>query len=195
MSLRNSHTHWGTLAKLFHWGMAVLIIGTSILMLHVNGSMPWFKSSPLFFITYIHWHKAFGLLALALLVGRWLWRRANVVPQTAPLTAVEARWSHRAHGLLYLLMLVVPVSGWIASSAFGSGTNVFGLFTIPPIIPKSKPLVGPAYWVHFGLSWSLLALVSVHVIAAFWHHDRRKDDVLRAMWFSRYQPGKGRTEA
>ncbi|WP_439533571.1 cytochrome b [Polymorphobacter sp.] len=188
MSLRNTATRWGTGAKLFHWTMAVLIIGTSLFVLHVNDSMPWFKSSPLFFITYIHWHKALGLLALLLLVGRWLWRRDNVVPVTAPLTPVEHRWSHRVHIGLYGLMLIVPLSGWIASSAFGSGTNVFGLFTIPPIIPKTKPLVGPAYWVHFGLAWGLLALVSAHVFAAFWHHDRRRDNVLRAMWFGQAQP-------
>jgi cytochrome b561 len=188
MGWRNTTTSWGLTSKLFHWTIAVLIIGTSIFILHVNDSMPWFKSSPLIFITYVHWHKAFGLIALALILGRLLWRwKGGPVPKTAPLTAFEEKASHLTHKALYALMIAVPFSGWIASSAFGSPTKFWGLFTVPGIIPKTKELVGPAYWAHFGLVWLLLAIVSFHIIAAFWHHDRKKDNVLRAMWF-----GKGK---
>lgn len=185
MALRNTPSTWGTVAKLFHWIMALGIIGASLFVLHVNDSMPWFKSSPAVFITYIHWHKAAGLVLLALAVLRLVWKWANPKPVTADLTPFEKRASAWTHRGLYTLMLVVPLSGWIASSAFGSPTKFFGLFVIPPIIEKSKPLVGPAYWAHFGLAWFLLALVSFHLIAAFWHHDRKKDNVLRAMWFGR----------
>ncbi len=185
MGLRNTATSWGRGAKLFHWTMALGIIGASIFILHVNDSMPWFKSNPMIFITYIHWHKAVGLILLALVVGRIVWRRANPVPQTAPLTEFEKKASHRVHILLYALMIAVPVSGWIASSAFGSPTKFWGLFTIPPIIPKNKPLVGIGYWTHFGLAWLLLTVVIGHLIAAFWHHSRKGDRTLKAMWFGR----------
>ncbi len=187
MALRNTATSWGTGAKLFHWTIALLIIGASIFVLHVNGSMPWFKSGPAIFIKYIHWHKAVGLIILTLVVARLIWKWRNPKPVTAPLTPFEEKASRLTHGALYAMMFAVPLTGWIASSAFGSPTKFFGLFTIPGIIPKTKALVGPAYWAHFGLAWLLLALVSVHLVAAFWHHDRRKDNVLRAMWF-----GKGR---
>ena len=189
MALHNSPTRWGTGAKLFHWAMAALIIGTSIFVLHVNDSMPWFKSNALFFITYIHWHKAFGLIALALAFGRLFWKLRNPKPVTAALTPLEDKASKATHHSLYALMFIVPLTGWIASSAFGSPTKFFGLFTIPGIIPKTKELVGPFYWIHFGLAWFLLALVSIHIFAAFYHHDRRKDNVLRAMWF-----GKGKAD-
>lgn len=190
MAWRNSETAWGTGAKLFHWTIALLIIGASIFVLHVNGSMSWwFESSPLFFITYIHWHKAIGLIILALVGARLIWKLANPKPVTAELTPFKKRASKWTHHGLYALMFIVPVTGWIASSAFGSPTRFFGLFTIPGIIPKTKALVGPFYWIHFGLAWFLLALVSLHIFAAFYHHDRRKDNVLRAMWF-----GKGKTE-
>lgn len=183
MGLRNTATSWGTGAKLFHWVMAIGIIGASLFVLHVNDSMPWFKSSPLLFITYIHWHKAFGLMLLALLLLRLLWKWRNPRPVTAALTPFEEKAAHWTHRGLYTLMFVVPMTGWIASSAFGSPTKFFGLFVIPGIIGKSKPLVGPAYWAHFGLAWLLLTLVSLHIIAAFWHHHRKGDNVLRAMWF------------
>ena len=183
--LRNTATSWGWGAKLFHWTIAVLIIAASVFVLHVNDSMPWFKSTPIFFSTYIHWHKAIGLLILTMVVGRLVWRWMGPVPVTARLTQFEQKASHRTHVSLYILMFVVPISGWIASSAFGSATKVFGLFTIPGIIPKTKALVGPFYWIHFSVAWLLLALVSFHIIAAFYHHHRRKDEVLTAMWFGR----------
>ena len=183
MAFHNSATAWGTGAKLFHWTMALGIVGTSIFILHVNDSMPWFKSSPMFFITYIHWHKAIGLMLLTLALIRLLWKLANPKPTTVVLTPFEEKASKWTHRSLYTLMLVVPMSGWIASSAFGSPTKFFGLFVIPGIIAKSKPLVGPFYWIHFSLTWLLLAIVSFHIIAAVWHHDRKKDNVLKAMWF------------
>jgi cytochrome b561 len=185
MAFRNSPTAWGTGAKLFHWVMAAGIVGASTFVLHVNDSMPWFKSSPMVFITYIHWHKSFGLILLTLAALRLVWKLRNPKPKTAELTPIEEKASKATHHSLYALMFIVPITGWIASSAFGSPTKFFGLFTIPGIIPKTKALVGPAYWAHFGLAWLLLAIVSVHVIAAFYHHDRRKDNVLRAMWFGR----------
>ncbi len=116
---------------------------------------------------------------------RLIWKWRNPRPKTAELAPLEERLSLWTHRSLYALMFIVPMSGWIASSAFGSPTKFFGLFTVPGIIEKSKPLVGPAYWAHFGLSWLLLTIVSLHIFAAFWHHDRKKDNVLRAMWFGR----------
>lgn len=186
MAARNTHRAWGWVTKLLHWAMAVLIIGTAILVLHVNDSTWWFKSSAPVFLEYIHWHKAFGLIALVLLLIRMVWRwrggPAPVLPDASSAEEKAALWAHRS---LYILMLVVPLSGWVASSAFGSPTKFWGLFTVPGIIPTNKPLVGPAYWTHFILSWTLLSLVGFHVVAAFWHHLVRKDGVLRGMWFGR----------
>lgn len=190
MTWRNTTTEWGTGSKLFHWVLAAVIIASSLFILHVNDSMPWFKSSAPVFMKYVHWHKATGLIALTLILGRiaWRWAGGGRPPKVVELTPLEERAARWTHGSLYLLMIVVPLSGWVASSAFGSPTKFFGLFEIPGIIPKTKPLVGPAYWTHFGAAWLLLALVSFHVFAAFWHHSRKKDATLRAMWFGSRRP-------
>jgi len=187
---RNAEEEWGGVAKAFHWTMALLIIGSSIFILHVNDSTWWFKSTPLIFIQYIHWHKVFGLLALALVLLRLLWRRREVLPVTCELTPFEQKWSHRAHVALYVLMIAVPLSGWISSSLFGSPTKVFGLFEIPPITPKYKPALPAAYWTHFALSWALLTLIVLHIGAALYHHFVRKDRVLRAMLPRRSRPAQ-----
>ena len=179
--LHNDDRRWGSIAKTFHWTMALLIVASSVLVLHVNDSTPWYESTPAVYLVYIHWHKAAGLLLLVLVVARLLWRRRGVVPRTAPLTPAEAKWSHRAHAALYALMLGAPLTGWLASSFFGSPTKFFGLFTIPSIAPKWQPGVDVFYWVHFVLAWSLLMLVAGHAAAAVYHHVRRRHDVLRAM--------------
>jgi cytochrome b561 len=181
MAWRNDAERWGTVAKAFHWTMAILIVASSVFVLHVNDSTWWFRSTPQFFIQYIHWHKATGLILLVLVLARIAWRRRGPIPRTAPLTPFESTWSHRTHLAIYALMVLVPVSGWLASSFFGSPTKFFGLFTVPAITPKWKTGVAVFYWVHFVLSWTLLALVAVHAAAAIYHHVRRRDDVLRAM--------------
>ena len=188
MAWRNSEREWGGVAKALHWAIALTIIASSIFILHVNDSTWWFKSSPAVFITYIHWHKAVGLIALALIVARLLWRRRQPVPQTAPLTPLEARWSHRVHIALYALMLIVPVTGWLASSFFDSPTKFWGLFEIPSPLPKWKPGVAFFYWAHFTLAWSLLVLVAAHAAAALYHHFVRRDGVLRGMRPGRRNP-------
>lgn len=181
MGTKNTQSNWGWVAKLLHWAMAITIITTGIFMWHVNDSTFWFKSGPEIFIKYIHWHKSLGLIALALIIARIWWRRRNPVPKTAPLTPFEEKWSHRIHVALYVLMVAVPITGWLSSSLFGSVTNFFGLFTIPAITPEWKEGVGVAYWAHFGLSWAIMLLVAAHAGAALYHHFIRKDRVLRAM--------------
>jgi cytochrome b561 len=191
MAFRNSDREWGSFSKLLHWIIAILIIGSSIFVLHVNDSTWWFKSTPAIFIKYINVHKTLGLLALLLILVRLWWRTRERVPVTDELTPVEAKWSRRTHVALYVLMVAVPLSGWISSSLFGSPTKVFGWFEIPPITPKYKPALPAAYWTHFALAWAILVLTAVHAGAALYHHFVRKDRVLRAMLPGRSKTGEG----
>lgn len=181
MAFANTTTAWGGVSKALHWAIAALILGSSAFILHVNDSTWWFKSSPMVFITYIHWHKALGLIAFVLILARVVWRRRNPVPQTAALTPAEKLWSHRVHIAIYALMIAVPVTGWLASSFFGSGTKFWGLFEIPSPLPKWKTGVAVGYWSHFVLAWTLLTLVVGHAGAALYHHFIRRDGTLRAM--------------
>jgi cytochrome b561 len=191
MGFRNSEREWGSFSKLLHWTIALLIIGSSIFVLHVNDSTWWFKSTPLIFIKYINVHKTLGLLALLLILVRLWWRSREPVPVTDELTPTEAKWSRRTHVALYVLMVSVPLSGWISSSLFGSPTKVFGWFEIPPITPKYKPALPAAYWTHFALAWGILVLSAFHAGASFFHHFVRKDRVLRAMLPGRSTRGEG----
>ncbi len=83
--------------------------------------------------------------------------------------------------MLYLLMLAVPLSGWVMSSAGGFPVVYFGVFQLPDLVAKDKELFELMKSVHFGLNKALLALVVLHVAAAIKHHYVDRDDVLARM--------------
>jgi len=94
-------------------------------------------------------------------------------------------WQRRAasavHGLLYVLMLAIPFSGWIYSSSTGISVVYLGLFPLPDLVGKDKVLAETLKAAHVTLNFALAALVFVHVGAAFRHHWVDRDGVLRRM--------------
>jgi cytochrome b561 len=85
------------------------------------------------------------------------------------------------HGLVYLLMVAVPVFGWAASMTYGAKTTFFDLFTLPMWLGKDETLVKFFHPGHRYLAWTLLALVGLHVAAALWHHAIKRDATLWRM--------------
>src|SRR6267143_7162550 len=175
--LRNASDSWGAPAKVFHWVMAALILAQIALGLMAAN----WRVSPtkieLFF-----WHKSTGMLILALVGLRILWRLANPTPE---LPADMAGWERAAarlsHRLLYALMIALPVTGWIVNSASNVPFRIFWLIPLPAIVAPDKPTADLAALVHGGLA-ALLALVLVaHVGAALRHHYVKRDTVLTRM--------------
>ena len=168
-----------------HWGMAVLVVG----LLGVGVWMTGLKPSPTKIEVYT-WHKWFGLTVLLLLLARILWRLRHAPP---PLPDGMPAWQRRAaaasHGLLYLLLAAMPLTGWLQNSAAGFPLSWFGLFKVPALIPRDQQAF--AFWqgVHEALAWTLVALLLVHVAAAVKHHVLDRDDVLRRMWPARARTG------
>jgi cytochrome b561 len=93
----------------------------------------------------------------------------------------EKRAAEISHRLLYLLVLAVPLSGWLMSSAKGFQTVLFGVVPIPDLLAKQPPLGAALEAVHWALNKMLLGLVSVHVAAALKHHLVDRDEVLARM--------------
>ena len=175
--VRNDNDSWGAPAKLFHWLMAVLILAQIALGLLAAS----WRLSPtklnLFF-----WHKSTGMLILALLALRLLWRLANRTPE---LPADTPGWERAAarlsHGLLYLLMIALPITGWIVNSASNIPFRIFWLIPLPAIVAPDKAAADLAALVHGGL-FALLALVLVaHIGAALRHHFVKRNTVLIRM--------------
>ena len=160
-----------------HWLMAVGIIGTFALGIYMH-DLP---LSPTKLQLY-SWHKWAGVTLFMLLILRLAWRIAHPappLPQTMP-SAVRVA-AHAAHWVLYALMIMIPLSGWLMSSAKGFQTVWFGVLPLPDLVAKDKALGDLLQEVHQVLNFTLLFLVIAHAFAALKHHFVDRDDVLTRM--------------
>lgn len=177
MRIRNTEQHWGLLAQGLHWLIAVLVV--------VMAGLGWYMTtldiSPTMFELYAL-HKSIGVTVLALVILRLLWRAANPTPSLpAHMKPVERRLAHATHGLLYLILIAMPISGYVINSAADFPLTVFGLFTIPNLIAENESVQAIAGAVHGTLIWVLVAVLLLHVAGALKHHFVDRDDVLRRM--------------
>ncbi|MBW8074127.1 MULTISPECIES: cytochrome b/b6 domain-containing protein [Metallibacterium] len=177
MNWRSTHAHWGVLAKTFHWLVALGIFALAAIGLYMVGMPLGLAKLKMYLL-----HKALGITVLALVLLRLLWRLFDRHPRYPP---GMPRWqmgvAHASHALLYLLLLAVPISGWVYNSASGFPLPWFGLVDLPAIAPVSKPLAHLALTVHETAFWTLAALVLLHAAAAIEHHVRQRDAVLARM--------------
>lgn len=126
-------------------------------------------------------HKSLGVTIFAIVVARLLWRAISPAP---PLPGHFAKWEARGakitHALLYLVLLVMPISGYITSAASNHAVSYFGLFTLP-LLTENKELAEAAEDVHVAAQWALYVLVGLHVLATSWHVCVRRDGALHRM--------------
>jgi len=160
-----------------HWLMAAIIILTWSIAITIS-DMP---LSPMRIAGY-SWHKWLGLTVLALVVIRLIWRGLHPAPKlTIPMPLWQERAMQATHIALYLLMFSIPLVGWLMSSAKGYTVNYFGLFELPDLLPKDKVLGHQLKEVHEYLADLLVALFSLHVLAALKHQFIDKDGLLSRM--------------
>jgi cytochrome b561 len=176
----NTEQRYGWVAIVLHWGTAALLLvlvamGLYMVRLPDAGFDTWK-------ITLILVHKAVGMLALALVLARLAWRVANVLPRLADglpdWQQVAARFVHL---MFYALMLALPVTGWLMSSAGGYPVPLFGGFELPHLIGVDEWLFRTLIDVHRWLAWGLVFFLVLHAAAALRHHLHWRDDTLRRM--------------
>src|SRR3954463_11380274 len=176
MQLKNTLTRYGALAQLFHWAIVVLIITQFVLALRADGLSPIKK------IGILGTHKSIGITILVLAVLRLTGRLSNPAPPLPPRTP---RWlgfgAHASHFLLYALLFITPVLGWLMSSARAFSVSWFGLFTLPDFIEPNKATFERLRDWHEVMAWSLATIAVIHLAAALKHHFFDRDDVLRRM--------------
>ncbi|SFM25033.1 cytochrome b [Halopseudomonas yangmingensis] len=178
MALKNTPQGYGLVSISLHWLMAVGILGLALLglwMTDLTYYSPWYRTAPF-------WHKSVGILLAVLLLVRLLWRWSN--PRPAHLsshTGWETRLASLVHGLLYLLLLVILLSGYLISTARGQGISVFGWFELPALISGLPQQADRAGAVHYWAAMLLLGLVGLHALGALKHHLIDRDNTLRRM--------------
>ena len=177
MLLRNTDTRWGAVAKTFHWLIAVLILVQGLIGL----TMVELGMTPAK-VRVFALHKSIGLTILALALLRIAWRLSQRAPRDPPMPRWQRVAARISHLCLYLLILALPVSGWLFNSAANFPLSWFGVVRVPSLTGGYDPALKPqALAAHVALFWILVALLAIHVGAALWHHFRRHDDVLLRM--------------
>jgi cytochrome b561 len=177
---KNTEQRYGAVAVLFHWLMALLLVALIASGLYMV-SLPdvGFDSKK---ITLILYHKALGILALVLFAMRLAWRLVNVLPG---LVATLPDWqkviARFVHLCFYGLMFMLPMTGWLMSSAAAIPVSFLGLFDLPDLISHDEYLFQTLIIVHRWLGYALIALIVVHVAAALRHHFLFKDETLKKM--------------
>ena len=177
MSLKNTD-RWGATSQLLHWTIAILIVLIGIVGL-VMGELP---RSPKYFWVYTA-HKSLGLTVLALVLVRIGWRLYAGAPRPVPGTPrLQALLASATHGAIYLLILALPLSGWIYDSANALRPfRWFGLVEVPKLVAPDEALAASAHGAHEWLFWLLMALVAGHAGAALYHHFIQRDATLARM--------------
>ena len=170
-------TSWSAPARFFHWLVAALVLVQIALGL---AAIAW-RLSPAKLSLFV-WHKSVGLLILAIMALRLLWRLTHPTPG---LPAGTPEWERRAarasHLLLYVVMIALPLSGWVIASASGIPFSIFWQVPLPQIVATDKAIADAAARVHLWLLIVFAALVVVHVAAALRHHYVKRNDVLLRM--------------
>jgi len=178
--LENTEDRYGAIAILFHWSMALLVIGLAALGLYMV-TLPdvGFNTQKIMLIIY---HKELGVLAFVLLATRLTWRVTHILPQ---LVAHLPDWQQIAarfvHLSFYALLFALPMTGCLMSSAAGIPVSFFGLFTLPDFVHRDENLFQLLIDIHKWLGYVLIFFIVVHAAAALRHHFVFKDDTLRRM--------------
>jgi cytochrome b561 len=127
-------------------------------------------------------HRSVGLTILAAMLARAAWRLLHRPPRLPPSIAkVERAIAHCTHFALYLLLLAMPLAGYLNAAAAGHAVSLFGLATIPPLISENDRLSQVAITIHLVGQYLVYFLVVLHVAGALRHGVAKRDSVLDRM--------------
>lgn len=181
LQVANTRARYGVVAMLIHWGMA-LLLAALLAMGWYMVSLPdaGFDGRK---IGLILAHKSIGMFALMLVFVRIAWRNMNVLPRLPDsVPGWQKSAAHFVHLCFYALMLALPLTGWLMSSAGGFPVYLwFDRGALPDLIRNNESLFRFYIGVHRWLAYALLAFLLAHAAAALVHHFVRRDDTMRKM--------------
>jgi cytochrome b561 len=176
MAMDETGGRYGGAAIALHWLTAVLIVANLILGLSmvplpiIPRKLQWYA-----------WHKWIGITVFLLTCMRLGWRWVQPAPPPVAMPEWQRRAAEATQMLMYALLLLIPVSGWLYSSATGVQVVYLGLVPLPNLVPTDKALAGLLKGAHVALNFTLFALVFVHTAAALKHHFVDRDPALMRM--------------
>ena len=166
-------------ARVFHWLVVLLLlvqVPAGIAMIAPGLAQP---TIDFLFIV----HKGLGVVVLVVVLARLLWRLLHPVPpMSETIPAAERRIAAVSHRVIYLLLVVVAVSGYVRVVGEGFPIEMLDALGVPPLIPQMPAVAAWASLVHRFSVFALLALVAVHVAEVLRHHLVLRDGTLGRMW-------------
>ncbi|MDF3836800.1 cytochrome b [Cupriavidus basilensis] len=174
----SSAAGYGATAIGLHWIIALLIFAAFGLGLYMTG----IPGLSMLKLKLFSWHKWIGVTVFALAVLRVLWRATHHAPAPAAGTpAWQAKAAGAAHTLLYVLIVVVPITGYLYSSAAGVPVVYLGIWQLPALIGQNDELKEILKLAHIWLNYLMAVIVVLHAAAALKHQFIERDGTLARM--------------
>ena len=172
-----SNQHFSKSRKTFHWVVAAVLL----LQVPFGWYMVELPDGPQRMDSY-SLHKAFGMVIFTIAVLRLICSLfSSRPPQPAGSAWYEKALSKAVQIALYVIVCLMPLSGWLMSSAAGYPVSMFGLFELPQIMATDKTRIEGFAQMHEMQSWILLGALTLHLLGALQHHFLLKDNVLLSM--------------
>ena len=169
---------YGPVARALHW----LVAGLAVIVVALGWAMPEAPRETQSRDLLVLLHRSVGLSILGLMLFRIVWRlRYSAPPLPADFPRLEALAARADHALLYLMFIVMPVSGYLNAAFAGHSVSFFGLVALPPLVSENPRLSQAAIAVHLTGQFLVYALVGLHVAAALTHRFVRRNTILDRM--------------
>lgn len=177
MKISNTDERYGVIAQILHW-FVVLLVFIQYIIGSIAADLPLGMQR----LVLLARHKSVGITIFIIIILRIIWRLINKIPSLpANMPSYQRRLSCITHWSLYLILLCMPIAGWINSSASNITVSWFGIFTLPDLVGPDKHIATIAKETHHILGWILFAVIGLHIFAALYHHFILKDNVLMRM--------------
>lgn len=172
----NPTEHYDILGRSLHW-VIVLLVSIMLLLGYLMQDM-----SPAYKFWWYNLHKSIGITTLGLMLVRLGWRLTSKQPAPPRKHSFwERQLAKYIHGLFYIVLILMPLSGWLMSTASGHPPKYFWLFYWPLPLQTNHSLATIAHHTHALLAWTLIILIGLHTLAVLKHHLIDRDDTLRRM--------------
>lgn len=164
-------------SRIFHWLVVALVLAQVIIALVLPSVLPESAGDSI-----TAWHLAMGSTILLVMLLRLAWRLAHPPPPAPadlpPFLRILARGTHWA---FYLVLILLPLLGWMAANAYGATPRLLGLIPLPRLLAPDQALAETIGTVHKTVATFLLALIALHVSGALYHALVKRDGVIRRM--------------
>ena len=176
--LKDSTKKYGQLSQCLHWSSALLtlvLFGLGLWMVELGYYDNYYHQAPAL-------HISLGILLFGLTLIRVLWRVSQVTPPpVSNQSATQIKLAQYSKWALYSLLVLLAATGYLITSADGTGASFFDWFLIPSSIQLSSANVDSAGELHEWGAWLLIAVIAAHAGAALIHHFINKDETLKRM--------------